>query len=207
MTKLTHLDESGRARMVDVGGKPVTERSAVAGGQVRMARATFDLVASGSVPKGDVIAVAELAGVMAAKRTGELIPLCHPLGLDVITVEAQPDNLLPGIQIVATARLAGRTGVEMEVLTAVSVACLTVYDMVKAVDTMAVIENIRLLQKRGGNRGDWHREEASREATDGIPRTIEAENRAGGAAGSAGAGDRAEYRSGGGMDEGRSRGR
>ena len=129
---LSHLDEAGRARMVDVGGKPETERTAVAEGQVRMSREAFELVAANAVAKGDVLAVAEVAGVMAAKRTGELIPLCHPLGLDVVTVEARLVPELPGVRVTATAKVTGRTGVEMEALTAVSVACLTVYDMVKA---------------------------------------------------------------------------
>lgn len=148
--KLSHVDEGGRARMVDVGGKPETRRTAVAEGLVRMSREAFDQVAAQTVAKGDVLAVAEVAGVMAAKRTGELIPLCHPLGLDVATVEASLDPAVPGVRVVATAKVTGRTGVEMEALTAVSVACLTVYDMVKAIDKEMVIENIRLLSKTGG---------------------------------------------------------
>jgi cyclic pyranopterin phosphate synthase len=151
--KLSHVDEGGRARMVDVGGKPESRRTAVAEGLVRMSRAAFDQVAAQSVAKGDVLAVAEVAGVMAAKRTGELIPLCHPLGLDVATVEASLDPAVPGVRVVATAKVTGRTGVEMEALTAVSVACLTVYDMVKAIDKEMVIENIRLLSKTGGTHG------------------------------------------------------
>ena len=154
---LSHLDESGRARMVDVSGKPESERAAVAEGRVRMSREAYELVASHAVAKGDVLAVAEVAGVMAAKRTGELIPLCHPLGLDLVTVEARLDPDLPGVRLEATARVTGRTGVEMEALTAVSVGCLTVYDMVKAVDREMVIEGVRLLSKTGGTRGDWHR--------------------------------------------------
>jgi cyclic pyranopterin phosphate synthase len=154
---LSHLDESGRARMVDVSGKPESERTAVAEGRVRMSREAYELVASHAVAKGDVLAVAEVAGVMAAKRTGELIPLCHPLGLDLVTVEARLDPALPGVRLEATARVTGRTGVEMEALTAVSVGCLTVYDMVKAVDREMVIEGVRLLSKTGGTRGDWHR--------------------------------------------------
>lgn len=148
--KLSHVDEGGRARMVDVGGKPESRRTAVAEGLVRMSRAAFDQVAAQTVAKGDVLAVAEVAGVLAAKRTGELIPLCHPLGLDVATVEASLDPAVPGVRVVATAKVTGRTGVEMEALTAVSVACLTVYDMVKAIDKEMVIENIRLLSKTGG---------------------------------------------------------
>jgi len=155
--KLSHVDDQGRARMVDVGGKPVTARTASAEGAVRMSRAAFELVAAQGVAKGDVMAVAELAGTMAAKRTGELIPLCHPLGLDSIQVEARLDAELPGVRLVATASVTGRTGVEMEALTAVAVACLTVYDMVKAVDREMVIEGVRLLSKTGGTRGDWHR--------------------------------------------------
>jgi cyclic pyranopterin phosphate synthase len=154
---LSHLDESGRARMVDVSGKPESERTAVAEGRVRMSREAYELVASHAVAKGDVLAVAEVAGVMAAKRTGELIPLCHPLSLDLVTVEARLDPDLPGVRLEATARVTGRTGVEMEALTAVSVGCLTVYDLVKAVDREMVIEGVRLLSKTGGTRGDWHR--------------------------------------------------
>jgi len=155
--KLSHLDEAGRARMVDVGGKPETERTAVAEGAVRMSREAYEQVAAQAVAKGDVLAVAEVAGVMAAKRTGELIPLCHPLALDLVTVEARLVPELPGVNVTATAKVTGRTGVEMEALTAVSVACLTVYDMVKAVDRGLVIEGIRLLSKTGGTRGDWRR--------------------------------------------------
>jgi len=157
--KLSHLDEAGRARMVDVGGKPETERTAVAEGTVRMSREAYEQVAANAVAKGDVLAVAEVAGVMAAKRTGELIPLCHPLGLDLATVEARLAPELPGVRVTATAKVTGRTGVEMEALTAVSVACLTVYDMVKAVDRAMVIEGVRLVSKTGGSRGDWRRSE------------------------------------------------
>jgi len=154
---LSHVDERGRARMVDVAGKPETARSATAEGSVRMSREAFEMVRDQAVAKGDVLGIAEVAGVMAAKRTGELIPLCHPLPLDVVTVEAVPDEELPGIRITATARATGRTGVEMEALTAVSVACLTVYDMVKAVDRSMEIGEVRLLEKTGGSRGDWRR--------------------------------------------------
>jgi cyclic pyranopterin monophosphate synthase len=143
--------------MVDVGDKPETRRTAVAEGQVRMSREAYDLVAAHAVAKGDVLAVAEVAGVMAAKRTGELIPLCHPLGLDVVRVEARLAPDLPGVRLSATASVTGRTGVEMEALTAVGVGCLTVYDMVKAVDREMVIEGIRLISKTGGTRGDWRR--------------------------------------------------
>jgi len=153
--KLTHLDDEGQARMVDVGGKPMSQRTATAEGAVRMSRAAFDLVAGHGVDKGDVLAVARLAGTMAAKRTGELIPLCHPLGLDLVAVDAELDDRLPGVRIRATAKVTGRTGVEMEALTAVAVACLTVYDMVKAVDRGMIIEGVRLTSKTGGTRGDW----------------------------------------------------
>jgi cyclic pyranopterin phosphate synthase len=157
---LTHLDAEGRARMVDVGGKPVSERSATAAGQVRMTRAAFEQLAAGKNAKGDVLTVAEVAGVMGAKKTGELIPLCHPLGLDLAKVECTLDASLPGVRITATCRTTGRTGVEMEALTAVSVACLTVYDMVKAADRTMRIEAIRLLAKSGGTSGDWRAEDA-----------------------------------------------
>ena len=156
--KLSHVDESGRARMVDVGDKPTSDRTAVAEGRVRMSREAYDLIAGEGVAKGDVLAVAEVAGTMAAKRTGELIPLCHPLGLDLVQVEATLDETLPGVRITATTRATGRTGVEMEALTAVAVGCLTVYDMVKAVDRGMAIEQVRLLSKTGGTRGDWRRE-------------------------------------------------
>jgi cyclic pyranopterin monophosphate synthase len=157
--KLTHLDESGRARMVDVGDKPVSERTAVADGVVRMSPEAFEQVSAQTVAKGDVLAVAEVAGTLAAKRTGELIPLCHPLGLDLVEVEAQLEPDLPGVRIVARAKATGKTGVEMEALTAVAVACLTVYDMVKGIDRGMIIEEVRLLSKTGGTRGDWSRAE------------------------------------------------
>ena len=155
--KLSHLDEAGRARMVDVGDKPVTERTAEAEGAVRMSSEAFQLVAASAVEKGDVLAVAEVAGTMAAKRTGDLIPLCHPLALAHVAVEASLDAGLPGVRVRATARARGRTGVEMEALTAVAVACLTVYDMAKALDRGMVIEDVRLVAKTGGTRGDWRR--------------------------------------------------
>jgi cyclic pyranopterin monophosphate synthase len=158
--KLSHLDERGRARMVDVGGKPESERTATAEGVVRMSREAFELVAGQAVAKGDVLAVAEVAGTMAAKRTGDLIPLCHPLGLDLVEVEARLEPELPGVRITAVAKVTGRTGVEMEALTAVAVACLTVYDMVKAVDRGMTIEEVRLVSKTGGTRGDWRRSES-----------------------------------------------
>lgn len=153
MTGLTHLDEQGRARMVDVGGKAETQRVAIALGAIRMAPATLAALRDGKTPKGDVLAVARIAGIMAAKRTAELIPLCHPLALDAVSVEfAFVEN---GVEARATASLTGRTGVEMEALTAVSVALLTVYDMAKAIDKAMVIEGVRLIEKRGGKSGDW----------------------------------------------------
>ncbi len=154
---LSHLDDQGRARMVDVGGKPVTVRSATAEGRVRMSREAFDLVAEKAVAKGDVLTVAEVAGTMAAKRTGELIPLCHPLPVDLIEVRAELEPALPGVRVTARVRCEGRTGVEMEALTAAAVACLTVYDMVKAVDRSMVIEGVQVLDKTGGTHGDWRR--------------------------------------------------
>jgi cyclic pyranopterin phosphate synthase len=146
--------------MVDIGAKPESERAAAAEGAVRMSREAFDLVAAQAVAKGDVLAVAEVAGTMAAKRTGDLIPLCHPLGLDLVEVEARLAPELPGVRITELAKVTGRTGVEMEALTAVAVACLTVYDMVKAVDRGMTIEEVRLVSKTGGTRGDWHRSES-----------------------------------------------
>jgi cyclic pyranopterin phosphate synthase len=152
--QLSHLDESGRARMVDVGHKPDTERSAMARGEVRMRLETLRLIRAGAMKKGDVLTVAQLAGVMGAKRTAELIPLCHPLPLNHIDVIITLDEELPGVQIIATARTVGKTGVEMEALTAVSVAALTVYDMAKAADKTMHIQNIRLVEKHGGLSGD-----------------------------------------------------
>ena len=157
---LSHLDAEGRARMVDVAGKPVTERTATAAGQVRMSKVAYELLQQGKAAKGDVLTVAEVAGVMAAKRTGELIPLCHPLGLDLARVECTLEPALPGVRVLATCRTIGRTGVEMEALTAVSIACLTIYDMVKAADRGMRIEAIRLLAKSGGTSGDWRADDA-----------------------------------------------
>lgn len=157
MADLTHLDEGGNARMVDVGGKPVTARSATAEGAIRMSRDAFRLVAGGGVPKGDVLTVSRIAGTLAAKRTAELIPLCHPLGLDHVEVQATLDEALPGVRVRATVRTVGRTGVEMEALTAVSVALLTVYDMVKSADREMELLSVRLLEKTGGSRADWRR--------------------------------------------------
>lgn len=158
--KLSHLDAAGRARMVDVADKPITVRTAVAEGAIRMSPDAYRLVADQQVAKGDVLAVCEVAGTLAAKRTAELIPLCHPLGLDQVEVQALLDDGLPGVRVRAAAKAVGRTGVEMEALTAVSVALLTVYDMVKAADRSMEIESVRLVEKTGGRRGDWRRSSA-----------------------------------------------
>jgi len=152
--KLTHLDETGRARMVDVGGKADTERLAVARGEVAMKPETLALIRAGQIKKGDVLTIAQIAGIQAAKRTSDLIPLCHPLPLTQVEVDVSLDDSLPGVQITATARTIGKTGVEMEALTAVSVAALTVYDMAKAAEKTMKIQNIRLVEKRGGKSGD-----------------------------------------------------
>ena len=146
--KLSHLDQAGRARMVDVGDKPLMDRTAVATGNIRMSPDAFRQVAEQTVVKGDVLAVSEVAGTLAAKRTAELIPLCHPLGLDHVEVEASLAESLPGVRVRAKVRTVGRTGVEMEALTAVAVALLTVYDMVKAVDGGMVIEDVQLVEKK-----------------------------------------------------------
>jgi cyclic pyranopterin phosphate synthase len=151
---LSHLDSEGRARMVDVSRKPDTERVAVAAGEVRMKPETLALIRAGNLKKGDVLAVAQLAGVMAAKRTSELIPLCHPLPLTHVEVSCELKEALPGVAITATVRTTGKTGVEMEALTAVSVAALTVYDMAKAAEKTMHITNVRLLEKHGGLSGD-----------------------------------------------------
>jgi cyclic pyranopterin monophosphate synthase len=153
--KLTHLGKSGEARMVDVSAKPATERVAIAEGRVVMSKTTLDLVLKGNAKKGDVIGAARLAGIMAAKKTHELIPLCHPLALSKIAVDIAPDRRLPGLTVRATAKITGQTGVEMEALTAVSVACLTIYDMVKAVERGMRIEGVRLIEKRGGKSGHY----------------------------------------------------
>lgn len=153
--RLSHIADDGRADMVDVGEKAVTARSATASGAVVMAKATLDLILSGNAKKGDVIATARIAGIMAAKKTHDLIPLCHPLALEKISVEIAPDTALPGLRVTATAKLQGKTGVEMESLTAVSVACLTIYDMAKAVDRGMQITGIRLEEKTGGRSGTW----------------------------------------------------
>jgi cyclic pyranopterin phosphate synthase len=153
--KLTHLGKSGEARMVDVSEKSATERVAVAEGKVVMSPATLELVLSGDARKGDVLGAARIAGIMAAKKTSDLIPLCHPLPITKAEVEILPDAKLPGLIVRATVKVTGPTGVEMEALTAVSVACLTIYDMVKAAERGMRIESIRLLEKSGGKSGPW----------------------------------------------------
>jgi cyclic pyranopterin phosphate synthase len=157
--KLSHLGERGEARMVDVSAKPATEREAVAEGRVVMTTKTLDLVLAGNNKKGDVLSAARIAGIMAAKRTHQLIPLCHPLPVTKIGIEIQPDHKLPGLAVRATVKVTGQTGVEMEALTAVSVACLTIYDMAKAIERGMRIEGIRLVEKRGGASGHYLAEE------------------------------------------------
>jgi cyclic pyranopterin phosphate synthase len=151
---LSHIDDSGRAHMVDVSHKPDTARIAIAKGEVLMRPETLEIIKTGELKKGDLLTVAQLAGVMAAKRTAELIPLCHPLPLSQVEVDLELDTNLPGIRITASVRTVGKTGVEMEALTAVSVAALTVYDMAKAVEKTMRIQNIRLVEKRGGQSGE-----------------------------------------------------
>jgi len=153
--KLTHIDADGRADMVDVGDKPVSERVAIAEGRVVMAKETLTLIKDGALKKGDVLTTARIAGIMAAKRTSELIPLCHPIPLNKIGVDIALDETTLSVHITATARTTGKTGVEMEALTAVNVAALTIYDMAKAVDRAMRITDIRLLEKRGGIHGDY----------------------------------------------------
>ncbi|WIW49325.1 cyclic pyranopterin monophosphate synthase MoaC [Bradyrhizobium sp. 62B] len=152
---LTHIGASGEARMVDVSDKPATERLAVAEGRVIMTKATLDLIVSGNAKKGDVLGTARIAGIMAAKRTSELIPLCHPLALSKVIVDIEPDPKLPGCVVRASVAVTGPTGVEMEALTAVSVACLTIYDMIKAVERGVRIEGIHLVEKLGGKSGHY----------------------------------------------------
>ncbi|MCB5424565.1 cyclic pyranopterin monophosphate synthase MoaC [Altererythrobacter sp. CC-YST694] len=154
MTQLTHIDESGAARMVDVGAKAETARKAVATGRIRMSVEALAAIRDGDVPKGDVFAAARIAGIMAAKKTGELIPLCHPLSLDAVTVNFAFEE--GAVRATATASLTGKTGIEMEAMTATSIALLTIYDMAKAIDKGMVIEGVRLLAKSGGKSGDWH---------------------------------------------------
>jgi cyclic pyranopterin phosphate synthase len=158
MSELTHLSASGEASMVDVSEKEVTSRVALAEGRVVMKPETLALIIAGDAKKGDVLGTARIAGIMAAKRTHELIPLCHPLMLSKIAIDLLPDESLPGVRITAMAKVAGQTGVEMEALTAVSVACLTIYDMVKAVDRFMTIERIGMIEKSGGKSGNWKRE-------------------------------------------------
>ena len=153
MSKLTHLDSDGAAHMVDVGGKPATARRAVASGRITMLPEVLAAIREGNAPKGDVLGTARIAGIMAAKRTGELIPLCHPLGLEAVTIDFAYEEA--AIRATATASLTGKTGVEMEAMTAVSVALLTFYDMAKAIDKGMVISDIRLIAKSGGKSGDW----------------------------------------------------
>ena len=159
MPRMSHLGRHGEARMVDVSAKAATERLAVAEGRVTMAKKTLDLVLAGNAKKGDVLGAARIAGIMAAKRTHELIPLCHPLPVSKIAVDIEPDRALPGLRVRATVKVTGRTGVEMEALTAVAVACLTIYDMVKAVERGMRIEGIRLVEKRGGKSGHYRAKE------------------------------------------------
>jgi len=155
VSKLTHIDKKGEARMVDVSDKAATTRTAVAEGFVAMQAETLALLQSGETPKGDVLATARIAGIMAAKRTHELIPLCHPLNLSKVAVHLEPNDKPPGVRVTAEVKTAGQTGVEMEALTAVSVACLTLYDMLKSVDRAMSFDGIRLLEKSGGRSGDW----------------------------------------------------
>ena len=157
--KLSHLGRGGEARMVDVSPKPTTDRVAIAEGRVVMAAKTLDLVLKGDAKKGDVLGTARIAGIMAAKRAHELIPLCHPLVISNVAVDLEPDAKLPGVIVRASARVSGKTGVEMEALTAVAVTCLTIYDMVKAVERGMRIEGIRLIEKRGGKSGHYRAKE------------------------------------------------
>jgi cyclic pyranopterin phosphate synthase len=155
LADLTHLDEKGRARMVDVGGKDATHRTATARAEVLLSRETLDAVLEGGVPKGDVLAVARIAGITGGKKTPELIPLTHPIGIDSLKVDVVTDNDLPGIRIEATATTTGKTGVEMEAMTAVSIAALTVYDMLKSLEKGIVVSNVRLVHKAGGKSGEY----------------------------------------------------
>ena len=158
MSGLTHIDESGAARMVDVGGKATTQRVAIASGLITMSAAALDAIRAGNAPKGDVLGTARIAGIMAAKRTGELIPLCHPLGLEAVNIDFAFED--GAIRAVATASLTGKTGVEMEAMVAVSTALLTIYDMAKAIDKGMVIAEVRLIEKHGGKSGHWQADSA-----------------------------------------------
>jgi cyclic pyranopterin phosphate synthase len=153
MSELTHLDEHGHARMVDVGSKAATQRVAIASGRIRMSAQALTAIREGNAPKGDVLAAARIAGIMAAKKTADLIPLCHPLSLDAVTVEFTFEE--DGLRATASASLTGKTGVEMEAMTATSIALLTIYDMAKALDKGMVIDGVRLIEKRGGKSGTW----------------------------------------------------
>ncbi|MCT4656029.1 MAG: cyclic pyranopterin monophosphate synthase MoaC [Cohaesibacter sp.] len=153
--RLTHLDDTGAANMVDVSQKAPSTRTAFARGAVEMKRETLELILSGNAKKGDVLATARIAGIMAAKRTHDLIPLCHPLGLSKVSIDIEEDKDLPGLVVTAMAKVTGQTGVEMEALTAASVACLTIYDMAKAADKGMILRDIRLLEKSGGKSGHW----------------------------------------------------
>jgi cyclic pyranopterin monophosphate synthase len=156
---LTHIGADGEARMVDVSDKAATDRVAIAEGQVRMTASTLATILAGDAKKGDVIGAARIAGIMAAKKTADLIPLCHALSLTKVSIDIAPDEALPGLSVRAEARCVGPTGVEMEALTAVSVACLTIYDMAKAIDRGMSIEGLRLIEKRGGKSGEWRADE------------------------------------------------
>lgn len=160
MSQLTHIDEQGQARMVDVGAKPETRRLAIASGHIRMSGEALAAVCAGDAPKGDVLGTARIAGIMAAKKTAELIPMCHPLALDAVTIDFAFED--EAVRATASASLTGRTGVEMEAITAVSVALLTIYDMAKAFDKEMVIEDIRLIEKRGGKSGIWRASERAK---------------------------------------------
>ena len=159
LSGLSHIDQKGEARMVDVSAKDATERVAVAEGKVIMSSATLDAVLAGNALKGDVLGAARLAGIMAAKRTHGLIPLCHPLPITKVTVDIEPEHTLPGFRVIGTVKVTGQTGVEMEALTAVSIACLTIYDMVKAIERGMRIDGVRLLEKSGGRSGTWRAED------------------------------------------------
>ncbi len=158
MSELTHLDAQGHARMVDIGAKVPTERKAIASGRIRMAASALTAIRDGEVPKGDVLAAARISGIMAAKKTGELIPLCHPLALDAVTLDFAFEDA--AVRVTATASLTGKTGVEMEAMAACSIALLTIYDMAKAIDKGMVIEDLRLLAKSGGKSGEWKASQA-----------------------------------------------
>jgi cyclic pyranopterin phosphate synthase len=162
-TSLTHIGADGEARMVDVSDKAATDRVAIAEGRVHMAAPTLTTILTGDAKKGDVIGAARIAGIMAAKRTADLIPLCHPVSLTKVSIDITPDQALPGLTVRAEARCVGQTGVEIEAMTAVSVACLTIYDMAKAIDRGMSIESVKLIEKRGGKSGEWRAAMAPKE--------------------------------------------